>query len=261
MLMNDGSSQLPLQRLTKEGSSIQKEAIVEETAIQLDALNPEGNLYSHATLLATPIDLIELHAGHILAEGYVSCDLAIESFVHKQTPHHVIEYQGILEVRPRDRIVTSSCGACNHPDLLVQEVKGNIESKFFKNLDLDFVNDALNSLTKSMELFHISGGSHGSGLFIHDEGLRYVSEDIGRHNAVDKTIGKAALDGYTDFNASMLLLSGRCGWDIVAKAIRTGIPAISSLGAFSSAAIQLAREHGLILYGFVKKEGAWKAGH
>ena len=70
--MNDGSSQLPLQRLTKEGSSIQKEAIVEETAIQLDALNPEGNLYSHATLLATPIDLIELHAGHILAEGYVS---------------------------------------------------------------------------------------------------------------------------------------------------------------------------------------------
>ena len=70
--MNDGSSQLPLQRLTKEGSSIQKEAIVEETAIQLDALNPEGNLYSHATLLATPIDLIELHAGHILAEAYVS---------------------------------------------------------------------------------------------------------------------------------------------------------------------------------------------
>ena len=58
----------------------------------------------------------------------------------------------------------------------------------------------------------------------------------------------------------MLLLSGRCGWDIVAKAVRSGIPAIASLGAMSSAAIQLAREHGLILFGFVKNDGAWKVG-
>ena len=259
--MNDGSSQLPLQRLTKQGSSIQKETVVEETAIQLNALNNEGETYPHTTLLATPVDLIELHAGHILAEGYVSCPLTIESFVHKQKPHHIVEYQGIIEATTRERIVTSSCGACNHPDLLVEEVRGNIRSKSFTNLELEFVDDALNSLTKAMKLFHLSGGSHGAGLLVLNEGISYVSEDIGRHNAVDKTIGKAVLDGHIDFSASMLLLSGRCGWDIVAKAVRTGIPAISSLGAFSSAAIQLAREHGLVLYGFVKEDGAWKAGY
>ena len=59
----------------------------------------------------------------------------------------------------------------------------------------------------------------------------------------------------------MLLRSGRCGWDIVAKAARVGIPAISSLGAFSSAAVQLAREQNITLYGFVSKEGAWKVGY
>ena len=70
-----------------------------------------------------------------------------------------------------------------------------------------------------------------------DAKLAYVSEDIGRHNTVDKTIGKAVLSGISDFNDTMLLLSGRCGWDIVAKAVRTGISAIASLGAFSSAAV------------------------
>jgi FdhD protein len=59
----------------------------------------------------------------------------------------------------------------------------------------------------------------------------------------------------------MLLLSGRCGWDIVAKAVRTGIPAIASFGAFSSAAVQLAREHQITLYGFVSNKGAWKVGY
>ena len=69
--------------------------------------------------------------------------------------------------------------------------------------------------------------------------LAFVSEDIGRHNTVDKTIGKAVLSGMDDFNDTMLLLSGRCGWDIVAKVVRTGISAIASLGALSSAALIL----------------------
>jgi len=112
-----------------------------------------------------------------------------------------------------------------------------------------------------MKLFNVSGGSHGSGLYTVSGDIEFVSEDIGRHNAVDKTIGKCVLNGEAKFAEKMLLLSGRCGWDIVAKAARAGIPAISSLGAFSSAAVQLAREQNITLYGFVGKEGAWKVGY
>ena len=112
-----------------------------------------------------------------------------------------------------------------------------------------------------MPLFQQSGGCHGTALFSVDGSIDHVSEDIGRHNAVDKTIGKAILSNSTIFEHSMLLLSGRCGWDIVAKCVRVGIPAIASLGAFSSAAVNLAREHNVALYGFVTERGAWKVGY
>ena len=258
--MSDGRSELPLQRISSNGMEIEKEIIVEETAIQLNALDSDGDMYTHTTLLATPVDLIELHAGHLVAEGYISPTVSLDSFNHETTPHHIVEYHGLVEIKPRERLVTSSCGACNHPDLLIDDISGNIQKQPFKDLELTIINNALQSLTHEMKIFQASGGSHGAGLYVRDVGLRHVSEDIGRHNAVDKTIGKAILDQTEQLGTSMLLLSGRCGWDIVAKAVRSGIPAIASLGAMSSAAIQLAREHGLILFGFVKSDGAWKVG-
>jgi FdhD protein len=131
----------------------------------------------------------------------------------------------------------------------------------FSEIDLPLLTDALELLTHSMPLFQQSGGCHGTALFSVDGSIDHVSEDIGRHNAVDKTIGKAILSKSTIFEHSMLLLSGRCGWDIVAKCVRVGIPAIASLGAFSSAAVNLAREHNVTLYGFVTDRGAWKVGY
>ena len=259
--MRDDIHQIPLQRITESGSSIEKESIVVETAIQLNAFDENGQSITHATLLATPTDLIELHAGHILSEGYTSDTLRRESFVHIDTLHHTVQYEGTVNTSPRDRPITSSCGACNHPDLLVSKVHGAIDSTAFIDLELHYIHDALDNLTKSMHLFQESGACHGAGFLFLDNGLRFVSEDIGRHNAVDKPIGKATLAGMNDFQYAMLLLSGRCGWDIVAKAVRSGIPAIASLGAFSSAAVQLAREHGVTLFGFVKNDGAWKAGY
>lgn len=126
---------------------------------------------------------------------------------------------------------------------------------------MTLLTNALDLLTHSMPLFRQSGGCHGTALFSVDGSIDHVSEDIGRHNAVDKTIGKAIFSESTVFENSMLLLSGRCGWDIVAKCVRVGIPAIASLGAFSSAAVNLAREHNVTLYGFVTDRGAWKVGY
>ena len=258
--MSDGGSQLPLQRLTQNGSHIEKETIVEESAIELYALDQSGNFYSHATLLATPFELIELYAGHIHSEGYSSSTLTLDSFKIQDSPQLHVEYHGKLSTEPRTKIVTSSCGACNHPDLSIEKSGGILEQNPHQSIDLIQIYELLNSLTNQMSLFQQSGGSHGCGLFFIEHGIRFVSEDIGRHNAVDKAIGKAILNGGVVLNQALLLLSGRCGWDIVAKAVRTGIPAIASLGAFSTAAIHLAREHNLVLYGFVKENGAWKVG-
>lgn len=258
--MTNGAKELPLQRLTTSGLRLQKEAIVEETAIRLDAKNSLGGMYTHTTLLATPTNLIELHAGHLLAEGYISSPIHRSDFALEQSPHITVEYRQQIEIPTKERVVTSSCGACNHPDLFVDSFQKRNRNDAFRDLDLSTVQGALSSLTQKMHTFTMSGGSHGAGFFDFTNGVRHVCEDIGRHNAVDKAIGHAVFDGMEEYQSSMLLLSGRCGWDIVAKAVRTGIPAIASYGALSSAAIQLAREHGIILYGFVKEQGAWKIG-
>ncbi|MEC8609902.1 MAG: formate dehydrogenase accessory sulfurtransferase FdhD [Candidatus Thermoplasmatota archaeon] len=258
--MVEGGKELPLQRLLSSGMHVEKETIVEETAIQLRAINSDNEEYTHATLLATPSNLIELHAGHLFSEGYIHSPPIRSDFKHSFNLHHAVLYQKHLDVSSRDRIVTSSCGACNHPDLMVESYHDKVDSKLFNNMELSVIVDALSNLSQAMSLFEASGGSHGAGLFDNNKDLLFVCEDIGRHNAVDKVIGKALLNNFNDFHSTMLLLSGRCGWDIVAKAVRSGIPAIASLGALSTAAIDLARDNGVILYGFVKENGGWKVG-
>lgn len=259
--MNRSSHHTPLQRLTMSGADVQAEHLVRESAVELRALNDMNEFYSFATLLATPIELVELLAGHLISEGYETSSIQRENITRSDQDGYVVSYRGHLPQIVQHRVVTSSCGACNHPDLLVDVVSKTQRTSIFANVQLEFIHNALCSLSSSMSLFQLTGGCHGSALILPDAELAYVSEDIGRHNTVDKTIGKAVLSGMDDFNDTILLLSGRCGWDIVAKAVRTGIPAIASLGAFSSAAVDLARQHDLTLYGFVRKDGAWKVGH
>ncbi|MED5496770.1 MAG: formate dehydrogenase accessory sulfurtransferase FdhD [Candidatus Thermoplasmatota archaeon] len=259
--MDDAYTELPLMRLSDGGASIQKETVVEEVAVELHALNDQDRYEVYSTLLATPTEVIELHAGHLYSEGYIDEKPSVDSFHIRDSSDVQVFYNGCVTIKPRQQIVTSSCGACNHPNLTVAR-EGPIEhDSRFSDIDLHLLTNALELLTHSMPLFQQSGGCHGTALFSVDGSIDHVSEDIGRHNAVDKTIGKAILSKSTTLEHSMLLLSGRCGWDIVAKCVRVGIPAIASLGAFSSAAVNLAREHNVTLYGFVTKRGAWKVGY
>lgn len=259
--MNDAFAELPLIRLLVDGTSIQKETIVKEVAVELHSLTKEGHYEVYSTLLATPTDLIELHAGHLFSEGYIHQKPSVDSIhVHEGSNLQVL-YDGSVSIKPRQQIVTSSCGACNHPDMTVARDEPIKHDSRFSSVELPLITKALEMMTHSMPLFRQSGGCHGTALFSVDGSIDHVSEDIGRHNAVDKTIGKAIFSESTVFENSMLLLSGRCGWDIVAKCVRVGIPAIASLGAFSSAAVNLAREHNVTLYGFVTDRGAWKVGY
>jgi FdhD protein len=142
---------------------------------------------------------------------------------------------------------------------LVDQIHGKTNSNF-QQLSHAELKQALDGMREDMTLFRSTGGCHGAALLDPLGNVLCVSEDIGRHNAVDKTVGSAIYSGINAFNEYTLLLSGRCGWDIVAKATRIGIPSIASVGAFSSAALDLARENGISLYGFVRESGAWKAG-
>ena len=130
----------------------------------------------------------------------------------------------------QERIISSSCGACDTDGLeeLIHDLP--ILEPDTSVVDLDRIVDSLNAMKLEQKGFNSTGGMHAAGLINYEYNLLLVKEDIGRHNALDKLIG-AAVSGNLEISESILLLSGRCGWDIVAKACRSGIRTIVSIGA------------------------------
>ena len=220
-----------------------------------------------ANLLGTPSDIHELMLGHLACEGYLMPDmeLIMESLFEivlssKSFYAKMSSKKNIDDLDTSNRVVTSSCGACNNEDLeqLISDLP--IIEKDMRPVDFKSLNQSFTSMRELQEGFKSTGGMHAAGITDSNHNLLFVMEDIGRHNAVDKVIGKALKDNI-DISKSQLLLSGRCGWDIVAKASRCGVPNIVSIGACSSLATKAARYTGVRLISFLKPDNAVIIGH
>lgn len=112
-------------------------------------------------------------------------------------------------------------------------------------------------LREAQALFESTGGLHASGLFSADGELVALREDVGRHNAMDKLVGWAFLNGKLPLEGHVLLVSGRSSFELVQKSLSAGVAALCSVSAPSSLAVDLAREFGLTLVGFLR-EGRFK---
>lgn len=231
----------------------------DEVAVEsVVSLNYNG--YELATLLASPDELPNLMIGHLLCEGYISIDSLnkIDATPEVQSSTNGFKVSLTTEIplviEPRTNGITNtSCGACN-----IDGLDGIISNLPIIGRKLDFdvsiLHEGMEAMRELQSGFAKTGGMHCAGILTTDGILNYVSEDIGRHNAVDKVIGKSI--HYGDNRQSILLLSGRCGWDIVAKAARADISTIASIGASSSLAGDCARQLGMQIYSFVKQNSA-----
>jgi FdhD protein len=152
----------------------------------------------------------------------------------------------------RHFFAASSCGICGKASI------DSIRSRLLAAPNPDFRLDAEllvqmpDALRSSQDVFQRTGGLHAAALFDPRGQLLVLREDIGRHNAVDKVIGWALLEGRVPLSDSVLLVSGRGGFEIVQKSIVAGVPVVASVSAPSSLAVQLARELRLTLIGFLR---------
>jgi FdhD protein len=156
---------------------------------------------------------------------------------------------GAVERAQRDFRATAACGVCGKESL------EDLDQTLPTIARVECATDLLDGLPERMRphqtLFEATGGIHAAGLFTLDGELLCVREDIGRHNAVDKVIGRTVLDGAASLADRILVVSGRAGFELVQKALKAAIPVMVSVGAASSLAVDMASAAGMTLYTFV----------
>jgi FdhD protein len=213
--------------------------------------------------MRTPGHDLDLAAGFLFTEGLVQRReqiIAIENGARGKYPKraNVVEVELSPDAAPdfekmrRHFFAASSCGICGKASI------DAVRSRTLQPPNSDFRFDAEmlvklpEALRSSQDVFERTGGLHAAALFDSQAALLVLREDIGRHNAVDKVIGWALRERRLPLRESVLLVSGRGGFEIVQKAIVAGLPIVASVSAPSSLAVQLARELRLTLIGFLR---------
>jgi FdhD protein len=150
---------------------------------------------------------------------------------------------------------TSSCGVCGKTSLeAVKTTDPPPLEPGAPRLEASVIHRLPGRLRAAQETFTRTGGLHAAGVFDAEGTLEIAAEDVGRHNAVDKVVGRALAEGRLPARRRLLMVSGRASFELVQKAVMAGIPVLAAVGAPSSLAVELARESGLTLLGFVRDE-------
>ncbi len=218
---------------------------------------------SIAVTMRTPGNDFELAAGFLYSEGIITGPESVDRIAYCTDLEGPQMYNVVtVHLRPgvafdperlsRNVYTTSSCGVCGKASLeLVRTVCPGRPVGDLK-LRPELILGLPRALARAQRVFARTGGLHASALFDAGGGLLLVREDVGRHNAMDKVIGALLLAGKLPASNTIVLVSGRASFELVQKAVMAGIPVLAAVGAPSSLAVELAREFGLTLIGFLR---------
>jgi len=204
--------------------------------------------------MRTPGDDYDLAAGFLFTEGLIRSAEDIDSIRHWGSPNIVrVALHSRIDTSKLDRhfYTTSSCGVCGKTSIDAVRVV-TVPLPPTAPIDTAVVHKLPKLLEQNQSAFRATGGLHGAAIFTAAGDLMRIREDIGRHNAVDKVIGSLFRDGATPLTGSVLMVSSRASFELVQKAIVAGIAVLASVGAPSTLAVDLAREFGVTLLGFVR---------
>ena len=207
--------------------------------------------------MRTPGNDLELVAGFLLSDGIVPTAGAIAAIAHCDENENVIEVRSdpaanVRPPAPRNFFATSSCGVCGKASIEALRLRVPDLSGDQTRVSRGVLAEMPERLRAAQRLFSVTGALHGAGLFDAGGELLCVREDIGRHNAVDKVIGWAALSGRLPLTGHVLLVSGRSGFEIVQKALMARIPILAGISGSSSLAVELATDSAMTLVAFLR---------
>ena len=220
---------------------------------------------SFAVIMRTPGADRDLTAGFLLAEdvirsadeiGTIEYCQAVTDEGRDNTLNVTLTGDAVnrLNVRLGERrqvTMTASCGLCGRRT--IESLRSRVAAVRGEwTIGAETIAALPDRLRASQSVFESTGGLHAAGLFDRSGVLQLSAEDVGRHNAVDKIVGRTLLAGKHPLETSILLVSGRTSFELVQKALVAGIPLIAAVSAPSSLAIDLAEQAGITLCGFVR---------
>lgn len=211
-----------------------------------------------AITMRTPGNDTELATGFLFTEGFVRQREDIAN-IECDRNRVVITPGSGLEIdstgSDRNFYMTSSCGVCGKTSIEALENAGcTFLPRGVPAVAESLIRSLPGRLRESQAVFDRTGGLHAAGLFSTGGDLILLREDVGRHNAVDKLIGRALLDGRVPLHNYLLMVSGRTSFELVQKAVMAGIPMLAAVGAPSSLAVKTALRFGMTLIGFLRDD-------
>lgn len=211
-----------------------------------------------AITMRTPGNDDELAVGFLFTEGILPNR---DALINIEPGENSIELTLTSDAAPdiaaqtRHFYLTSSCGVCGKASVDALVAVGCTAPPYDEpKIPAARLHRLPDALRETQAVFDRTGGLHAAGLFNARGELLLVREDVGRHNAVDKLIGRMVLEGKVPLHESILMVSGRVSFELVQKALMAGIPALAAVGAPSSLAVETALRFGMTLAGFVRNE-------
>ena len=214
----------------------------------------------HAPFKATTLTMrtmgndYNLAVGFLLSEGFIFSKEDLLEF-YKEGEHRIffrLVEERAKEIKSKNHFSNSACGVCSNQelkDLNLEDLSPLPKTIRFRNLPFEKI---IHAMLKEQSIFSTTGGIHCSAL-VDDQGdILYQAEDIGRHNTVDKLVGQCLEKKYAPQDC-FLLVSGRCGFEIIQKVAKAKISVVLSIGAPSSLAVELADWMNICIVGFLKK--------
>jgi len=222
----------------------------------------DGTPRSVAVTMRTPGADFELAVGFLYGEGIIPggggvarVSYCVDPAVDADQRYNIVnvELRGgpAAELRLLDRhfYTSSACGVCGKASIWSPAAT----NPGFPLVSALVVRELPGKLRQGQGLFDRTGGLHAAALFNSSGEVLVLREDVGRHNAVDKVVGWGVMGGHMPFSDAILVVSGRTSYEILQKAVAAGIPVVCAISAPSSLAVDVAREFGVTLVGFMRE--------